>query len=91
MHLPPSPTHPTTTTQPHPRHLIKACSQEPLLLLACTLKGFSLAHMAADSGNAATLQLLIKLVSRYAGQLARRLQEVLSWSSSGADILKAAR
>jgi hypothetical protein len=70
------------------RHLVKYTRNEPLLLLACTLKGYSLAHMAAESGSLSTLQLLVQLVEQYAARLCARLQEVLSWSDSGAEVLK---
>lgn len=73
------------------RLLVKYAQQEPLLLLSCTIKGHSLAHMAAESGSLATLQLLVKLVSLYAVRLSARLQEVLSWSASGSDMLKTMR
>lgn len=63
-------------------------SQEPLLLLACSLKGFSLAHTAADAGSTSTLQLLIELMHQHAQDLSARLQEVLDWGSNGAEVLK---
>ncbi len=68
------------------RHLVKYAQQEPLLLLACTVKGHSLAHMAAEAGNASTLQLLVQLVQEKAARLSARLQEVLSWSDDGAEL-----
>lgn len=69
-------------------HLIKYAQQEPLLLLACTVKGHSLAHMAAEAGRTSTLQLLVQLVQEKAARLSARLQEVLRWSDSGAELLK---
>lgn len=38
-----------------------------------------------------TVQLLVKLVEQYAVRLTARLQEVLSWSESGAEMLKSMR
>lgn len=73
------------------RHLVKYTREEPLLLLACTLKGYSLAHMAAEVGSLSTLQLLVQLVGQYAARLCARLQEVLSWSDSGPEMLKSTR
>jgi hypothetical protein len=70
------------------RHLIRYAEQEPLLLLACTVKGSTLAHMAAEAGRRSTLELLVSLVRRHAADLSARLQEVLAWSDSGADLLK---
>jgi hypothetical protein len=75
----------------HTRHLVKFAQQEPLLLLSCTVKGHSLAHMAAEAGSLDTLQLLVQLVGRYAVRLSARLEEVLSWSASGSEMLKTMR
>jgi hypothetical protein len=73
------------------RHLVRYAEQEPLLLLACTVKGYTLAHMAAEAGRRSTLELLVALVRTHAAGLSARLQEVLAWSDSGADLLKSMR
>lgn len=83
--IPPTASHTTN------RHLQEYTHQEPLLLLACTVKGAGLAHMAAEAGRLDTLRLLVQLVGQYGPRLAARVQEVLSWSDSGLETLKSLR
>jgi hypothetical protein len=44
--------------------------------------------MAAEAGRTTTMQLLVQLVQEKAARLSARLQEVLRWSDSGAELLK---
>jgi hypothetical protein len=70
-------------------HLQAAASDEPLLLLASTMRHATLVHMAAQQGRVQTLRALIGLICSHGGALSARLTDLAARDDASPDLAAA--